>query len=172
MQQLIKANEMASYGANSDSINFSEMMNMMCVNNYKSSKKMGKAYIRELLNKNQIFDIKRGIKSIKSFLSIKDSLRKLRFEWIFGVGQVAAKKNVHMKTIDIGVSCVPSITNEAYQFKSGIVKQQSDALLSDMYKAQKTRAEFTVYAMQAVIELCIEDEEIAEFIYNSEPPTF
>ena len=42
MQQLIKANEMASYGANSDSINFSEMMNMMCVNNYKSSKKMGK----------------------------------------------------------------------------------------------------------------------------------
>lgn len=83
---LLKANEMFSYGNNSDSVNFSEMMNMMCINNYKSSKKMGKAYIRELLNKNQVYDIKRGLKNIKSFLMIKDSLRKLRFEWIFGVG--------------------------------------------------------------------------------------
>ena len=84
MQQMLKASETSGYG--NDGVNFGEMMNMMCVDNYKNTKKMGKAYIRELLNKNQVIDIKRGIKNVRSYLMIKDSLRKLRFEWIFGCG--------------------------------------------------------------------------------------
>jgi hypothetical protein len=50
---LIKASE-SSYGNSGD---FSEMLNLMCTNNYQNTKKMAKAYIRELINKNHTDDI-------------------------------------------------------------------------------------------------------------------
>ena len=54
LQQMIKANN--SLDSN-DTVDFSEMLNMMCVNNLANTKKMGKAYVRELLNKNHVDDI-------------------------------------------------------------------------------------------------------------------
>lgn len=69
------------------------MLNIMCVNNYSNTKKMAKAYVRELLNKNHVDDIEKGLKSVRSFLLIKDSLRSFRFEWVFGVAQLVSKRN-------------------------------------------------------------------------------
>lgn len=43
---MIKATN--SYDA-SDAVDFSEMLNMMCINNLPNTKKMGKAYLRELI---------------------------------------------------------------------------------------------------------------------------
>lgn len=54
LKQLIKASE-TSFGPNA--VNFANMLNMMCTNNYQFSKKMAKTYIREFLNKNQADDI-------------------------------------------------------------------------------------------------------------------
>ena len=76
------------------------------------------------------------------------------------------------KTIDIGVACVDFINQEAYQFKSGIVKGMGDALLTDMVKAQKTRLEATIYPMLEIISLCLEDSEICEYIYAQPSPTY
>lgn len=51
------------------------------------------------------------------------------------------------------------------------MKGAGDALLTDMFKAIKTRAEFTVQALFELLNLCIEDEEICAYIYNMPPPT-
>lgn len=78
---MLKANN--SY--ENSGVDFSEMLNIMCVDNIAASKKMAKAYVRELLNKNHVDDIEKGLKSVRSFLQIKDTLRIVRFEWVFGV---------------------------------------------------------------------------------------
>lgn len=81
---MIKSNENATVGT--PSVDFSEMLNMMCHDNFFNTKKMAKLYLRETLNKNHLEDIQKGMKQIRGFLQIKDSLRKVRLEWIFGVG--------------------------------------------------------------------------------------
>lgn len=70
------------------------------------------------------------------------------------------------------MTCINYINSEAHQFKSPIVKGAGDALLSDMFKAMKTRAEFTIYALADLLQLCCEDDEICEFIYAQPPPTY
>lgn len=72
----------------------------------------------------------------------------------------------------MGLEAIDFINQEAYQFKSGVVKGAGDALLTDMFKAQKTRVEFTIYALLELINLCIEDEEICQYIYNLPPATY
>lgn len=51
--QMIKANNTLE----NPSSDFTEMLNLMCVNNVSNTKKMAKVYIRELLNKNHVEDI-------------------------------------------------------------------------------------------------------------------
>ena len=47
-----------------------------------------------------------------------------------------------------------------------------DALLTEMIKYQKTKSEFTIYALNEIVSLCLEDDEICEYIYNQPPPTY
>lgn len=98
--QLIKASE-SSY---SNAADFSEMLSMMCTNNYQNTKKMAKVYIRELLNKNHPDEIQKGLKQLRGFLLVKDNLRQVRFEWIFGFPVLVAKRNYQKKTFDIGAT--------------------------------------------------------------------
>ena len=72
--------------------------------------------------------------------------------------QLIAKRNHQRKNTDLGVACVNYINQEAYQFKSGIVKGHGEGLLTDMFKAQRTRVEFTIHAMLELLELCVEDD--------------
>lgn len=53
LQQMIKTNN----SLESPSSDFTEMLNLMCLNNIANTKKMAKVYIRELLNKNHVEDI-------------------------------------------------------------------------------------------------------------------
>lgn len=69
---LKNASESSSSYDTTPSSELSEMINLMCVNNYANTKKLAKLYIRDLLNKTHIDDITKGLKQIKSFLSIKD----------------------------------------------------------------------------------------------------
>ena len=102
---------------------------------------------------------------------LKDGLRLARFEWIFGVPQVVVKKNHQRKFIEIGLDAIDFVNNEAYHFKSGVIKGAGDALLTDIFKAQKTRVEMTIYSMHEIISMCIEDEEICDYIYHMPAPT-
>jgi len=61
LQQMLSANN--SY--DSCNVDFSEILNLMCVDNYSNTKKMAKAYARELLNKNIVDDIEKGLQNIK-----------------------------------------------------------------------------------------------------------
>ena len=92
LQCLIKSSEAPSYGS-APTVDFTEMLNLMCMNNYVNTKKMAKVYAQDIMQKTHIDDIQKGLKSIKGFLLIKDGLRKCRFEWIFGVGQLNVKRN-------------------------------------------------------------------------------
>ena len=149
------------------------MLNMMCMNNYNNTKKLAKAYVADLVNKTQIDDIQKGLKSIRGFLLIKDGLRQHRFEWIFGIGQIYSKRNAQAtRRIEIGVNAIEYINQDAFNFKSGIVKHMGDALLTEMIKYQKTKSEFTIYALNEIVSLCLEDDEICEYIYNQPPPTY
>ena len=47
----------------------------MCTNNYTNTKKMAKVYIQDLLQKTHVDDIQKGLKSIRGFMLIKDTLR-------------------------------------------------------------------------------------------------
>ena len=83
----------ASNSIDNSGIDFSEMLNIMCIDNISATRKMAKAYVRELLNKNHVDDIEKGLKSVREFLQIKDSLRIFRFEWVFGFAHLASKRN-------------------------------------------------------------------------------
>jgi len=72
----------------------------------------------------------------------------------------------------LGVACINYINQEAHQYKSGIVKGHGEGLLTDMFKAQRTRVEFTIYAMLEVLQLCVQDAQICEYIYKLPPPTY
>lgn len=82
-------------------------------------------------------------------------------------------KRIHQrKTTEIGVGCIDYINKESCLWKSGIVKSMGDAMLTEMFKAQKTRTEFTIYCMLDLLEMCVADERICEYIYNQPPPTY
>ena len=101
---MIKSSEATVYGQ--PSVDFTEMLNLMCTNNFMNSKKMAKVYAQDLIQKTHVDDIQKGLKSIRGFLSIKDGLRQHRFEWILGVGQVYVKRNQQRRSLEIGVNAI------------------------------------------------------------------
>lgn len=104
LQQLIKSSEATVYGQ--PSVDFTEMLNLMCTNNFMNSKKMAKVYAQDLIQKTHVDDIQKGLKSIRGFLSIKDDIRQQRFEWILGVGQIYVKRNQQRRSLEIGVNAI------------------------------------------------------------------
>ena len=41
-----------------------------------------------------------------------------------------------------------------------------------MFKAQRTRIEFSILAMLDILEQCVEDDLMCEYIYKLPPPTY
>ena len=71
--------------------NFTSMLNSMCVNNYQLTKKMAKVYVKNF-NRQNIEQMDSSLRELQTFMLIDDSLKKCRFDWIFGVCQVTVTR--------------------------------------------------------------------------------
>ena len=71
---------------------FGDVLVAMACENVKISKKMAKSYLKGV-NKTGIDSLVNSLKQIRKFLSINDSLKMARIEWIFGIPQVISKPN-------------------------------------------------------------------------------
>ena len=85
-QKIITSKAILSLLMNQDN-DFSGMLSNMCKDNYKLSKKMAKVHIKNL-NKQDAETLEAHLKAMRSFILIEDSLKKTRFEWIFGIAQI------------------------------------------------------------------------------------
>ena len=168
LQQMMKAMN----SIENSNFDFSETLEIMCRDNLEASKKVTKALLRELLNNNIISEVVKGLKCLRALLSISDSLVQHRFEWIFGVPQLVCKRNFKQKSVEFGVVCIDAINQEAHSFKSSIIKGQGESLLSDIFRGQRTRSDYVSIVLRELLQWCIQDDKICEFIYKLPPPCY
>ena len=154
-------------GSNAD---FSGVLTGMAYENIKISKKMAQAYLKGL-NKTGIEPIILSLKQIRHFLKINDSLKKLRLEWIMGIPQVISKQNFRNRQQQYGLELVELISDEYIQFKSCCVKGITDAFLGQLFKAKGRMETQCIIGLRYLIEMCLEDEEVAKFVYQSPSPS-
>ena len=147
LQKMIEPGESSSsysstgYGYSStaapakDNADFTDILLTMAHENEKVSKKMAKAYLRAA-NKTGIDSLQSSLKKIRKFLSIQDSLKQARMEWIFGIPQIVAKQQYRTRQHQYGLELLENIGDEYYIFKSGFVKGVSEGFLGQLYKAK------------------------------------
>jgi len=163
LQKMIEPGE----GSNAD---FSGVLTGMAYENIKVSKKMAQAYLKGL-NKTGTEPIILSLKQIRHFLKINDSLKKLRLEWIMGIPQVISKQNFRNRQQQYGLELVELISDEYIQFKSCCVKGITDAFLGQLFKAKGRMETQCIIGLRYLIEMCLEDEEVAKFVYHSPSPS-
>jgi len=107
-------------------------------------------------------------------MKIKDSLKKQRLEWIFGIPQVVSKINYRMgggKRMQYGSEACDMISDEYYTFKSGCFKGVTNAYLGQIMQ-QKGRIDTQcILSIRALVEMMLEDDEVAWYVFNQPSPT-
>lgn len=106
---------------------FSDILIGMARDNESVSKKMAKTYLKNV-NKTGVESLAKSLAEIRKFLSIDDSLKGSRLEWIFGIPQVVSKSNFRTKQMQYGMEVADLVSDEYIQFKSS-VKGVTDAFL-------------------------------------------
>lgn len=163
LQKMIEPGE----GANAD---FSDVLFNMAKDNLKVSKKMAQSYLKGV-NKTSIEALTMALKQIREFLKIDDGHKQLRLEWIFGIPQVLSKPNFRTRQQQYGLELLELISEEYMQFKSCCVKGISDAFLGQLFKAKGRMETQCVIGVKNLIEMCLDDDDVAEFIYKSPSPS-
>lgn len=98
-------------GSNLGSKEFGAFVSDMCRDNLKLSKKVAKVFIK-VINNSDFNLVKNYLKALKPFVKMNDSLKKQKLEWIFGVGQVLAKKGYKEDKFKYGMELVDRINEE------------------------------------------------------------
>lgn len=150
-------------GAKAD--DFSDILIGMAKDNEKVSKKMAKAYIKQV-NKAGSDAQGKSLEAIRKFLKIEDSLKKQRYEWVFGVPQVQSKSNFRTKQMQYGLEFVDLVSEEYLQFKCGIGKGVSDAFLGSLFKSKGRMDSQCISGLRHLVEMCAEDDELARYVYD------
>ena len=60
-------------------------LSSMCKDNKKLSKKMAKLHLKNINDEDMLSTLDAALKSLRSFMLIKDDLQQTRMDWIFGV---------------------------------------------------------------------------------------
>lgn len=74
------------------------LITQMCHDNIKMSRKVAKHLIKAFSQNANVDKVEKYLKSLQKFMTIDDSLKKHRMEWVFGVAQIVTKKNFGANT--------------------------------------------------------------------------
>ena len=72
------------------------------------------------INHANALEIESALRSLRSFLLIKDSLQHLRIEWILGIAQVLARRLKDQPCPRYGLELVDKIDDEAASYDSSL----------------------------------------------------
>jgi len=66
------------------------------------------------------------------------------------------------------------VNDDSVTYQSACLKMQSDgdSLLTKIIEGRKRTDAFSILAVQMLIELCLEDDLIARYVYDTMPPIF
>ena len=66
------------------------------------------------------------------------------------------------------------VNDDSVTYTTACLKQQSDgdSLLTKIIESRKRTDAFSILAIQTLIELCLEDDIIARYVYDVMPPIF
>lgn len=102
----------------------------MCKDNYKLSKKVSKVFIKSINNSNYD-NVRNYLTALKPFLTIEDSLKAMKLEWVFGVSEIVNRKGFREERYKYGYEIIDKIGDESYTYVSPIASGPiDDALLS------------------------------------------
>ena len=121
------------------------------------------------MGKSDVKALGQALEGVKVFVKINDSLKRQRFEWIFGVPQIGLSPNKAKQ----GVHNVDITADEYCKFKSGLMKVgQSDAYLGLLYQAKRKGMDSQCLAgVLNLVEMMAADEELARYIFDQPAPS-
>ena len=122
-QKILESKEILSMLMNPEN-DFTGMLAGMCKDNYKLSKKMAKVHIKNINKQNQDV-LENSLKSLKSFMLIKDSLQETRLNWVFGIPLITNVKFQYEDTTQYGIQRVNQINDCAYDYKSHVIPENT-----------------------------------------------
>ena len=102
----------------------------MCKDNYKLSKKVSKVFIKSINNSNYE-NVKNYLTALKPFLTLEDSLKPMKLEWVLGISEILSRKGFREERFKYGYEMIDKIGDEACSYVSPIATGPvDDALLS------------------------------------------
>jgi len=161
---------------NVGSAKFETMLLSMARENYGTSRKLAKIFLKAFGASQQM---SLYLKALKRYLLIKDSLQMKRLEWVFGVAAIKTDNKFRETKYTYGVENIMRINDQAYTYTSTLCSSFNNSgangviCLLERLLSQRGRADdFVLKAIKDLISLCIKDEVIAKFIYNMPPPSY
>lgn len=159
-------------GSSQGSKQFGKCLANMCKENVKLSKKVAKVFIRSI-NSSNYDTVKNYLTALKPFVLLEDSLKLQKLEWIFGFGQIIAKKGYREERFKYGLETINNINDESTEYTSPLISGPTDdPLLGLLLKCKGKLDTFAANCLKELLSLMVKDEQIASFIYNAGPPTY
>lgn len=91
----------------------------------------------------------------------------MKLEWIFGVGQLLAKKPYNSEKFKYGLENVDKINEECCHYVSPLINSTNDeSLLEELLKFKGKLDTLAVNCLKEMISLMAKDDDIARFVYN------
>ena len=144
----------------------------MCKGNEKLTRRVAKVFVKSI-NQSNYDSVKNYLTALKPFLLTSDGLKKSKLEWVFGYSQVMAKKGYRDERYKYGFESLTYVNEECSQYTSPVATGASDEpLLSQLLKCKGRLDTFCVNCLREMLDLMVQDEEIAEHIYAQGPPTY
>jgi len=151
---------------------FGQCLANMCRDNVRLSKKVSKVFVRSI-EQPHLETVKGYLKALKPFLRSDDSLKQQKLEWVFGVPEVASKKDYRDPRSKWGLECVDRIHDESVSFTSPILcRGQDEALIAQIIKCKDHFDAQCISCLKELLSLMRKDSAVAHFIYHLPAHTY
>jgi len=147
----------------------SPLIKTVCHENRHVTEKLAKNLLKAFSNPTAIDAIERSFLALEEFLTIEDSLKQHRIEWMLGVPQLCTVKRHGEK--DYKVQIPTYIGETVYKYEPSLRNSSMNkALLTALLDCQTGHAMFCIGAISNMMKLFINDKDIGKYMYHLPPP--
>lgn len=141
--------------------------------NRENSEMFAKVFLKGI-NETEYEEVAPFLKALHHFLSIKDELQSLRFEWLLGIPMMMDGSLIKAAPTDkpkLGIYAIQSMGDEVYYFPSTLEHLDSvnESILNLIWRWKKR---FESYTLFCIHELFCLGDDVLKYIWNMPSPTY
>ena len=90
-----------------------------------------------------------------------------------GVPQLKSKKkNFRSNEYVFASEAIDNISDDIYEYRTALLRGNNEGMLAQIFKAKKNRSEEScLCALKELILMCLDDNDIMNYVFNAPAPT-